>query len=143
MYQKKHCASRIAAMLLSLVMLVGMVPGAAFAAEAPDYKFGTAQTVLTPGKYDLPVSMMKDNNHEKPSMAGSAIRGGELEVLENGDAFVTVKLGPVSMMGITAWAKNWEVFNEYNTTSAVTPAEVVSRDEKEHVTAVRFQLLTG
>ena len=81
MNQKKSCASRIAAMLLSLVMLVGMLPAAAFAAEAPEYKFGAAQTVLTPGKYDLPVSMMKADNPKKPSMDGSAIQGGELEVL--------------------------------------------------------------
>ena len=141
MNQTKRCAGRrIAAMLLSLVMLVSMLPTAAFAAAAPDYKFGTAQTVLTPGKYDLPVSLMNASKPGKPSMAASCIKGGELDVMRDGSAALTVKLGPVSMMGITAWGKDWKVYSKYDLTSPVTPAEVVSQDKDGHVTAIRFQL---
>ena len=107
---------------------------------APSYEFGTAKTVLVPGEYELPVSMMKENNHDKPSMAGTCIKGGSLLVNEDGSAVVTLKLGPVSVMGITGWANQWKIFNEYNTTSATTDCQVLEQDAEGHETAVSFTL---
>ena len=107
---------------------------------APSYEFGTAKTVLLPGEYELPVSMMKADKHEKPSMAGSCIKGGTLLVNEDGSAVVTLKLGPVSVMGLTGWANQWKVFNEFDTTSAATDCQVVEQDEEGHETAISFTL---
>ena len=107
---------------------------------APSYEFGTAKTVLVPGEYELPVSMMKADKHDKPSMAGTCIKGGSLLVNEDGSAVVTLKLGPVSVMGITGWASDWKVFKAYDLTSDTVPCQVVERDEKDHETAVSFTL---
>ena len=106
----------------------------------PSFEFGTAKTVLKPGKYNLPVAMMNASKPEKPSMAAAAIQGGTLEVLEDGTAFVNLQLGAVKMMGLTGWSQDWKIYNEYNVNSAATPAEVVARDAENHETEVRFQL---
>ena len=108
--------------------------------QAPTYEFGPEKTALKPGQYDLPVSLMNAGNIGKPSMAASAIRGGSLEVLDNGDAFVNVKLGPVTVMGMTGWSSEWQIYGEYNVDSALTPAEVIAQDEAGNVTEIRFQL---
>lgn len=149
MSHKTKTAKRMIAMLLSLVMLMGLLPMSVFAADrnsasvqqtAPGFAFGTEKTELKPGKYELPVALMKASNPAKPSMAAAAVKSGMLEVADNGDAFVTVELGPVKMMGLTGWSKDWAIYQEYNTSSQTVPAEVVSANEQGNVTAIRFQL---
>ena len=108
--------------------------------QVPTYEFGTAKTALKPGQYDLPVSLMNAGKPDKPSMAAAAVKGGVLEVLDNGDAFVNVKLGPVTVMGMTGWSSEWKIYSESNTDSALTPAEVIAQDEAGNVTEIRFRL---
>ena len=108
--------------------------------EQPGFTFGTAQTELKPGKYNLPVSLMNASKHTQPSMAATCIKGGSIEVMENGEAFVNIRLGSVTVGTIVGWASKWEIFNEYNITSATTPAEVISADEQQNVTEIRFKL---
>ena len=134
---------RILSVVMALVLVLGVFPAAAFAAQednTPAYEFGTAKTVLLPGEYELPVSMMKADKHDKPSMAGTCIKGGSLLVHEDGSAVVTLELGPVSVMGITGWASDWQIFKEYNITSDTVPCQVVETDEKDHETSVSFTL---
>ena len=135
---------RVFSLFLSLVMVVGILPGAAFArtAAAPVYDFGPAGYVghLTPGIYDLTVQMKKDDNHNKDSMAAGCIKGGSLEVMKNGDAYVSLTLGSHTMMGLTAFASNWQIYNEFNTTSALINADIVTKDGSGNVTEIRFKL---
>lgn len=104
------------------------------------YEFGSAKTVLKPGKYSLPISMMKSGDITSPSMAGSCIKGGTIEVVDDGSAYINVKLGSVTVFGITAWSSDWKINNEYNTASATTPADIVSTDAEGNVTEIRFKL---
>ena len=150
MSHKTRNAERIIAMLLSLVMLMGLLPMSVFAADVqgaqistqaqePAFAFGTKGTLLAPGKYDLPVELMNASK-PKPSMAAAAILGAELEVLEDGTAFVSLNLGPVEAMGQTGWSKDWAVYQEYSTDSEKVPAQVTATNETGNPAAIRFQL---
>ena len=112
---------------------------------APNYTFGTAKTVLMPGMYTLPVSLMNASHIENPSMAASCIKGGALEVMEDGSAFVTVDLGPVTVGPLTGWSGEWNIYAEpdykkIDETSVKTPAEVLTKDDAGNETSIRFQL---
>ena len=151
---------RILSLFLTLVMVLGMLPTAAFAAQdetvtpdvlltapaaaepAPVYDFGPEGYVghLIPGIYDLTVQMKKADNHSKDSMAAGVIKASTLEVMNSGDAYVNMKLGSHTMMGLTAFASDWQIFNEHNITSAATAAEIVTKDGKGNVTEIRFKL---
>ena len=149
---------RILSMLLAVVMLFGLMPTAAFAAQpgpdalltpaaqippVPQFDFGPAGSSgacqLIPGIYNLPVAMKKADKPAEDSMAGGCIKGGKLEILPDGTAFVNLKLGSHTMMGLTAWASDWQIFNEHNVTSATTAAEIVAK-EGNNVSEIRFAL---
>ena len=104
------------------------------------YEFGSAKTVLKPGKYSLPISMMKSGDITSPSMAGDCVKGGSIEVKENGEAIITVDLGYKDMGGMIGWATDWKIYNEYKAEGESTPAEIVSKDESGNITAVSFKL---
>ncbi len=74
------------------------------------FKFGSFQTEFIPGEYNIPVSLMKSSDITSPSMAGSCIKGGVLNVKEDGNAQLTVDLQPVSVFGLTDWAENWKIY---------------------------------
>ena len=143
--------SRLGALLLALVMMVGMLPTSAFAGvfaaepnPAPEYSFGPAGTStevkLIPGIYDLTVQMKKADNPAKDSMAADCIKGGALEVMNNGDAYVNIKLGAKSVGVISTYAKGWRIYQEHNIMSKAVPADVVTRDGKGNITEIRFKL---
>ena len=85
--------------------------------QAATYEFGPNKTVLEPGKYDLPLSMNKYNKPDESSMAGTCIRGAILTVNEDGSASVNVKLGSVSVMGVSGWGSEWQYYTEYGYTN--------------------------
>lgn len=107
---------------------------------APDYTFGTAGTVLLPGEYELPISMMDAAEPEKPAAAASCILGGSMLVQEDGSAVITMNLGAASAEDVTGWSANWRIFNEFGVTSDTTACQVVSEDAEGHATAVSFKL---
>ena len=108
--------------------------------EGPSYAFGSQQTVLNPGHYNLPIAMVKADGSDASSMASAAVKSATLDVLETGDAYVNVKLGSVTVMFIKGWASDWKIFQEYNTKSSLAPATVVTTDDQSHVTEIRFKL---
>ena len=104
------------------------------------YEFGSAKTVLMPGTYNLPITMMNSGNITSPSMAGDCVKGGSIEVTESGEAFINVKLGSKDMGAMTGWATDWKIYNEYKVGGETTPAEIVSKDSNDNVTEIRFKL---
>lgn len=74
------------------------------------FKFGSDETEFAPGEYDIAVSLMKSYDITSASMAGSCIKGGTLNVKEDGSAELTVALQPVSVFGLTDWAEDWKVY---------------------------------
>ena len=140
----KQYTKRVLSLLLVFVMVLGMLPAAAFAAQgtpAPQYDFGPAgaQAKLIPGIYKLPIRMMHADK-DKPSMAAECVKGSSLEVLSDGTAYTTVDLGPKSAYGITTYAINWKIYQEYNTTSQLVDAKVTKRDGEGHVIQICFPM---
>ena len=112
--------SRLLAVLTVIALACTLLAGCtekqeteAEAPAAPDFTFGTAGTVLTPGQYTLPVEMVKAIDHNVASMAGSCIQGATLDVTDSGAATVTVHLSPVTVGTITEWASDWLYYTEY------------------------------
>ena len=136
-------SSRILSLLMALVMVVSLIPVPAFAA-AQTYKFGSAQTEIAPGKYDLPVVLNKADKPTQPSMAGSCVKGATLVVAEDGKARVTINLGPVSVSGITGWGSEWQVYteNSYLNPETLIPCEytTIQQGKEEFIDSITFDM---
>ena len=104
------------------------------------YNFGSAETELSAGEYTLPVKLMNASNIANASMAGSCIAGGRLKVDEKGNATVYVDLQAVSVFGVTAFASDWKVYQENNTSSSTIDATVEKTDSDGNVTQISFTL---
>ena len=102
------------------------------------FAFGTSETVLEAGEYDLPVKLMNASNIANASMAGSCIAGGSLKVDENGKATAYVDLQAVSVFGITAFASDWKIYQEDNVSSSTIDATVEKTDSEGNVTQISF-----
>ena len=111
---------------------------------APEFSFGptgtSTEVKLIPGVYELTVQMKKASNPKKDSMAADCIKGSALEVMNNGDAYVNIKLGAKTVGLITTYATNWEIFQQHNINSTKLAAEILSKDNKGNVTEIRFKL---
>ena len=77
------------------------------------FPFGPDKVQLRAGTYDLPVSLMKDMDHNTPSAAGTAVLGSTLVVDKDGSAHVSVQLGPVTVGPITDWGRDWQIYTKY------------------------------
>lgn len=102
--------------------------------------FGSAGTELEAGVYTLPVSMKNASDITKDSMARSCLQGASLTVKEDKNAEVTLDLTAVSVMGQTAWASDWKIFQEQNTSSETVDAEITKTDADGNVTQIVFTL---
>lgn len=131
--KKIASTNRLLSLLLAFVMLLGMTPGVANASEKTTYKFGANETALAPGSYELGVALKKASDIKSDSMAASCIKGGSLTVAENGSATVKVNLGPVAAFGITGYASDWKIYQEYNYNSStdLIAAEFTTATENE------------
>ena len=137
MTMQKHF-HRVIAVLLVLTFAFMLTPLANVFA-APSYKFGSSNTELQPGTYDLPLAMMKTDK-QSSSMASSCIKGGKLTVNSDGTADVIVELGSVTMGAITAYAKDWQVYQDDSYESgAKVPAEEMM-DSNGNVVEIKFRV---
>lgn len=101
--------------------------------------FGSEGTVLNPGRYTIPASLMNASNIANASMAASCIKGAELTVNENGTAYVTVDIGSVTVGTITGFAADWKVYDGVKgALGNASDAEVLETDADGHVTKIRF-----
>lgn len=94
-----------------------------------NFEFGSNKTILQPSTYSLPVKMMKATNTTSPSMASSCIKNATITIDNDSKATVTIDLQAVSIMGISDWAENWQIYKdnsasgEYFTANTHTNAE--------------------
>ena len=73
--------------------------------------FGSTNTNLEKGSYEVTVSMMKADDTTAASMANACIAGkGTLVVAEDGSAKLTVPIQAITMMGQTVYATDWKVY---------------------------------
>lgn len=100
--------------------------------------FGVQGTELGKGTYILPVKMKNATDITKDSMAGSCLQGAVLTVNEDGSAKVTLDLTSVTVMGQTAWASDWKIYQGPDTDSDLVDAAVTRKDEDGNVTQIEF-----
>ena len=103
--------------------------------------FGTAQTELAKGTYNVTVSLKKTDK-TSDSMAASCIAGkGTLKVAEDGSAKLTVPLTSVTVGSTIAWASEWKIYKNYEseTDKGLTDAESAT-DEEGHVNSITFDI---
>ena len=132
---------KVLALILSFAMAFSVLPANAFASEADPssvaYEFGSSKTQLTPGKYELPVSLNKAGKENDSSMAGSCIKGATLLVGEDGTGTVTIDMGPVSVGAMTGWGSEWSIYpelanyKEWTETSRLEACEFTTNAEGE------------
>ena len=112
--KKLTSANRFLSLFLAFVMVLGMLPATALAAETTTYAFGTSNVELAPDTYDLGVNLKRASDITADSMAASCITGGTLTVNEDGTAKVTVNLQAVTVGTVSGWASDWKVYQEYD-----------------------------
>ena len=114
---------------------------AVFADEAAEVQsgFGSANTQLAAGTYQVTVGLKKADDITSDSMAGSCIAGkGTLVVAEDGSAKLTVPIQAASVMGQTAYAKDWKVYKS-GIDSEATDAEFTV-DTDGNVNSITFAI---
>ena len=101
--------------------------------------FGTANTQLAAGTYQVTVGLKKADDVTADSMAASCIAGkGTLVVAADGSAKLTVPIQAASVMGQTAYAKDWKVYSN-GLKSETTDAESTT-DENGNVKSITFAI---
>lgn len=101
--------------------------------------FGSTNTNLEKGSYEVTVSMMKADDTTAASMANACIAGkGTLVVAEDGSAKLTVPIQAITMMGQTVYATDWKVYKGAVGTEA-TAAEYTT-DKDGNVNSITFAL---
>ena len=101
--------------------------------------FGTANTNLEAGTYEVTVSMMKADDTTAASMANACIAGkGTLVVAEDGSAKLTVPIQAITMMGQTVYATDWKIYKGAVGTDT-TDAEC-TKDENGNVNSITFSI---
>ncbi len=102
--------------------------------------FGSQGRTLEAGDYTFSVSMKNAADITKDSMAGKCIQGAVLTVNLDGSAKVALELTGITVMDQTAWASDWKIFQEQNTTSDTVDAEVTKTDADGNVTQIVFDI---
>lgn len=101
--------------------------------------FGSTNTNLEKGSYEVTVSMMKADDTTAASMANACIAGkGTLVVAEDGSAKLTVPIQAITMMGQTVYATDWKVYKGAVGTEA-TAAEYTT-DKDGNVNSITFAI---
>ena len=101
--------------------------------------FGSTNTNLEKGSYEVTVSMMKADDTTAASMSNACIAGkGTLVVAEDGSAKLTVPIQAITMMGQTVYATDWKVYKGAVGTEA-TAAEYTT-DKDGNVNSITFAI---
>lgn len=101
--------------------------------------FGSTNTNLEKGSYEVTISMMKADDTTAASMANACIAGkGTLVVAEDGSAKLTVPIQAITMMGQTVYATDWKVYKGAVGTEA-TAAEYTT-DKDGNVNSITFAI---
>ncbi len=103
------------------------------------FDFGSALVNLQPGKYDIPVEMKKANDITVDSMGKECLLGAVMTVNEDGSSDLSFDLGPVTAYGVTAYSKEWKIYQgEDVNSSSILPEE--SFDSEGRLNNIKFRL---
>lgn len=144
--RSKKFVCKMTAAFLSAAMIVASAPmyGQTWVSAAEreqaqgEFEFGSANTKLSAGEYVLPVTLMRGADISQASMAGSCVKGGKLTVNSDGTADITVYLQAVTVMGISGWASDWNIYTE--TLDGEKEAAAFTQDEGGNVDSITFCL---
>ncbi len=75
-----------------------------------DNGYGSMGTELSEGIYRVPITMMKSTDITSVSMANGVIKDSFVSIDENGVAEISIDLQSLTVMGVTAWAKDWKIY---------------------------------
>lgn len=75
-----------------------------------DNGYGSMGTELSEGIYRVPITKMKSTDITSVSMANGVIKDSFVSIDENGVAEISIDLQSLTVMGVTAWAKDWKIY---------------------------------
>ncbi|MGN1319381.1 MAG: FMN-binding protein, partial [Lachnospirales bacterium] len=122
-----------------IMLYDNVVSGGAVDSIINTVKLGSLETEFYPGSYDIPVSLMKSGDITSPSLAGSCVDSGVLNVANDGTATITVNLKEVSVMGISEWTKQWSIYSNGLGSEKFIP-EYTTNPEGE-IDSITFEIL--
>lgn len=129
--------SKLTAFLLTFAILIS-----AFACNTmanSNFEFGSNKVNLQPSTYSLPVKMMKATNITSPSMASSCIKNATIDIGNDSKATVTIDLQAVSIMGISDWAENWQIYKG-NSANGETFNANTHTNEENKIDQISFEI---
>lgn len=129
--------SKLTAFLLTFAILIS-----AFACNTmanSNFEFGSNKVNLQPSTYSLPVKMMKATNITSTSMASSCIKNATIDIGNDSKATVTIDLQAVSIMGISDWAENWQIYKG-NSANGETFNANTHTNEENKIDQISFEI---
>ncbi|MCD7905930.1 MAG: copper amine oxidase N-terminal domain-containing protein [Clostridiales bacterium] len=107
------------------------------------FSFGSGNTALKTGTYNIDVSLKNAENKEEASLAADCISESRLTVFEDGEANISLELTAFTMSEAEeeaeAWAGSWLIYKGAEA-SGETVEAVETTDDDGNVTAVEFEL---
>ena len=104
-----------------------------------NFEFGSNKVNLQPSTYSLPVKMMKATNITSPSMASSCIKNATITIGNDNKANVAIDLQAVSIMGISDWAENWQIYKGNSANGETFTADTHTNEENK-VDQISFEI---
>ena len=129
--------NKLTAFLLTFATLIS-----AFACNTmanSNFEFGSNKVNLQPSTYSLPVKMMKSTSITSPSMASSCIKNATIDIGNDSKATVTIDLQAVSIMGISDWAENWQIYKG-NSANGETFNANTHTNEENKIDQISFEI---
>lgn len=136
----KILAGKIIAVALAALLFLGIMP--VYAVET--VSFGSQQTKLKTGtEYVVPLALKNAGNLQKDSAAASCMEPyGTLSIDQNGKAKLRVKINSVTMMGMTGYASNFQIYQQRNVKSEKIAA-VVTKGSNDQPEEIEFTIPDG
>ncbi len=103
------------------------------------YEIGSQNKNFEPGRYTLPVELMKASDIDSPSMAGSCIKGAVLEITDDEEPYVIVDIGSVTVGTIIGYAEEWKIYQSNDTAGEKVAAEYTT-DNSGNVNQIKFKM---
>lgn len=101
-----------------------VVAGKVSVTSVSDMTFGSNAIALKAGNYTIPVGMKKASDITQNSMAAKCIKDARLLVANDGTAKLVVNLQAISVMNVSAWAKNWKVYKSAQASGETVDAQI-------------------
>lgn len=98
-------------------------------ASTSDLTFGSNAVSLKAGSYTIPAGMKKASNITQDSMAAKCIKNATLLVANDGTAKLVANLQAISIGNVSAWAKNWKVYQAAQPAGETVDAQITHKTD--------------